>query len=118
MITLENNFFETKPWGRQGDTVKLFLFLLSRADDTGTINMSIKEIGKGAGICCMNKIKFSLRQLEYSGNLEIRKENGKRIFIINTNDENAKVKDARSTGENITPSAGKRGSLPHIFTRW
>jgi len=117
MIQLKKDFIQNKPWGRQSGTVSLFMFLLSNADSEGIVNMSIRDMARGAGICCSSKIKFSLRQLEYSGNLEIRKENGKRIFIINTNDENAKVKDARSTGENITPGAGKKGSIPHTFIK-
>jgi len=118
MITLENNFFETKPWGRQGDTVKLFLFMLSNADDTGTINMSIKDLAKAIGVCCSSRIKFSLRQLEYSGNLEIIKVDGKRKYIINTNEKNDKEQNARNADENAAGTKGKKGSIPHTFARW
>jgi len=117
MIQLDNDFFNNKPWGRQGDTVKLFLFLLSRADDTGTINMSIKDLAKAIGVCCSSKIKFSLRQLEYSGNLTIEKINGKRTYKISTNEKNDKKPNAGSTDENAA-GAGKRGSLPHVSRKW
>jgi len=118
MIQLDNDFFNNKPWGRQGDTVKLFLFMLSNADNEGIVNMSIKDLAKAIGVCCSSRIKFSLRQLEYSANLEIIKVDGKRKYKINTNEKNDKIEDARSTGENITPSAGKRGSIPHVFRKW
>jgi len=119
MIQFDNDFFAKKPWGRQSGTVSLFMFLLSNADSEGIVNMSIRDMARGAGICCSSKIKFSLRQLEYSGNLEIRKENGKRIFIINTNDENAKIEDARNESENTAAGTkGKKGSLLHVFRKW
>ena len=117
MIQLKKDFIQNKPWGRQSGTVSLFMFLLSNADNEDIVNMSIKDMARGAGICCSSKIKFSLRQLEFSGNLTIEKINGKRIFKINTNDENAKVKDAGSTGETAAPGTGKKGSLPHSFIK-
>jgi len=116
MIQLKKDFIQNKPWGRQSGTVSLFMFLLSNADSEGIVNMSIRDMARGAGICCSSKIKFSLRQLEYSGNLEIRKENGKRIFIINTDNENDKIKDARNADENAAGT--KTGGLPHAIIKW
>jgi len=118
MIQLKKDFIQNRPWGRQSGTVSLFMFLLSNADDTGIVNMSIKDMARGAGICCMNKIKFSLRQLEYSANLEIIKVDGKRTYKINTNDENDKIEDARNESENTAPGTKKKGGLPHAIIKW
>ena len=80
MIQLENDFFNSRPWGRQSDTVHLFIFLLSRADDRGEIDINIQGMQKGMGACCLRKVKFCLRQLELSGNLTMQKIEGKKIY--------------------------------------
>jgi len=116
MITLENNFFETKPWGRQSDTVHLFMFLLSRADDRGEIDINIQGMQKGMGICCLRKVKFCLRQLELSGNLTMQKIEGKKIYTISTNTNDTKIKDARNADENAAGT--KTGGLPHAIIKW
>ena len=86
MIQLRKDFFANKPWGRQAVTIQLFMLLLSCADSEGKVSIDIHGMQKATGICCTSKIKFCLRQLEYSGNLAIEKINGKRIYKINTDD--------------------------------
>ena len=106
MIQLENDFFDTVPWGRQANTVHLFMFLLSRADSKGAINIDLRGMQTGMGVCCMSKIKFSLRQLELSGHLTIQKTDGKKTYIIQT-DNDTKKQDARSKGKAEQPDRKK-----------
>lgn len=104
-----------KKWFKSSETTHLYVYLMLSDEQTG----SIRELSAATGICG-DKIKFCIRRLEASNDLEVIKENGVRTYKIldneNTKNENAGSDDSQAPEADAKEKS--KGGLRHVFRKW